>query len=139
MAVTLRLTVFILAQFSDHDPSGWNGSLLLCRGRKHLVVPASRRRFISPFVRCKKSLRDALRNSTRSGFAGLGNPFANLFFQNIERESSVPQDDIVKRADIEFRSEIFLSQRAKLLNFQLADLVGERLAGPCNIPIDFAG
>src|ERR1700681_2022749 len=59
MAVTLRLIVFILAQFSDHDPSGWNGSLLLCRGRKHLVAPASRWRFISPFVRCKKSRRDA--------------------------------------------------------------------------------
>src|ERR1700681_394683 len=81
----------------------------------------------------------ALRNSTRSGFAGLRNPFANLFFQNIERESSVPEDDIVKRADIEFRSEFFFSQRAKLLNFQLADLVRECLPGPCNVAIDFAG
>src|ERR1700737_5576371 len=98
MAVTLRLIVFILAQFSDHDPSGWNGSLLLCRGRKHLVAPA-------------------LRNSTRSGFAGLRNPFANLFLQNIERESSVPEDDIVKRADIELRSGFFFSKGAKLLTF----------------------
>src|ERR1700676_2226867 len=69
----------------------------------------------------------ALRNSTRSGFAGLRNPFANLFFQNIERESSVPQHDIVKRPNIEFRSEIFLSQRANLLNFQLAHFVRECL------------
>ena len=45
----------------------------------------------------------------------------------------------MKRADIEFRSEFFFSQRAKLLNFQLADLVRECLPGPCNVAIDFAG
>src|SRR5467141_4228838 len=81
----------------------------------------------------------ALRNPAGRGFVGLRNPFTNLLFQDIERESSVSQHDVVKRPDVEFRPEFLLCKLAQLQDFQLANLVRKRLAGPGNVAIDFAG
>ena len=43
---------------------------------------------------------------------------------------------VVEGADIEVVAELFFGAVAQLEDFKLADLVGESLAGPCDVAID---
>src|SRR5467141_1553905 len=83
-----------------------------------------RRRLAGGFLHLRHGAKNAgetpaLRNPAGRGLVGLRNPFTNLLFRDIERESSVSQHDVVKRPDIEFRPELFLGKCAQFQDFQL--------------------
>src|SRR5207244_4787795 len=59
----------------------------------------------------------------------LPDPLPHVLLQEIHRESPVPQHFVVERADVEPRAEGGGRRVAQLAELQLADLVGERLAG----------
>ncbi len=60
-----------------------------------------------------------------------------LLVQEFQRKSAVAQDNVVKFADVEFGTQFQLSFLAQLHDFHLAHLVGERLAGPGDVTINF--
>src|SRR5215472_9015977 len=66
-----------------------------------------------------------------------GDPGGDALVENVEGQSTGVDDLIVKRANVEFVAEFFLCASAKFENFELADLVRQRLAGPCDVAIDF--
>ncbi len=59
-----------------------------------------------------------------------------LFFEQLEGQSAIAQNYVVKFADVEFGAQFQLCFLAQLDDFKLAHLVGERLAGPGDITID---
>src|SRR4051812_17214671 len=64
-------------------------------------------------------------------------PLVHALFEERERHRATEQDDIVKLLHVERRAELPRRPRAQLLDLQLADLVGERLAGPRDVAVHF--
>lgn len=64
-------------------------------------------------------------------------PGENQLFEDVEGNGALTQDDVVKFPDVEFVSQFLLGSAAQLADFQLADLVGQRLAGPRDVTVDF--
>src|SRR5262245_6953323 len=62
----------------------------------------------------------------------------HLLLQHLQRQGAVPQDDVVKVPDIEPSAELLFRAAAQLGDFQLTHLIGERLAGPADVTIDFS-
>ena len=64
-------------------------------------------------------------------------PRRHQFVQHIKWDCAVSQHDIVELTHIEAAPQFQFTPAAQLLNFQFANLVGQRLSGPCDIAIDF--
>ena len=62
-------------------------------------------------------------------------PFVDELLQHIQRDRALAEDDVVELAEVE-RAELFLGPPAQLLDLQLADLVGQGLAGPGDVAVD---
>src|SRR4029077_10947425 len=54
-------------------------------------------------------------------------------------QSDVLQPRVMEPADVEFAAELSFGAGAQFANFELADLVCERLSGPYDIAIDLNG
>src|SRR5918999_2077138 len=59
--------------------------------------------------------------------------------ENVQRNRASAQYFIVKLPHIECVAKLALSVIAQLANFQLSDLVGERLTGPRDVPVNLDG
>ncbi len=59
--------------------------------------------------------------------------------EDAQRDRSLLQDGIVEGSDVELGTEAALGFGAQLADFELAEFVGQRLAGPDDIAIDFDG
>src|ERR1022692_349630 len=68
------------------------------------------------------------------GFLRL-NPAHRARLQQIERQNAAVQHLVVKQADIELRSQLRLCAVAQFAEFELTELVAERLGGPRNVAI----
>src|SRR6267143_2432715 len=66
-------------------------------------------------------------------------PRVNPCVERVQRQRPRAEHLIVERANIEFAAERRRRVRAQLFDLQLADLVGERLARPYDVAIDFHG
>jgi hypothetical protein len=68
-----------------------------------------------------------------------GDPTVDLLLEHFERDRAHLQDDVVELAKVEAATELLLGARAQLLDLQLADLVGQRLARPADVAIGLVG
>src|SRR6202158_527063 len=66
-------------------------------------------------------------------------PMLDMRLKEAQRHGALLQDGVVEGADVEFGGEAALGFGAQLADFELAELVGEGLAGPDNVAIDFDG
>src|SRR5687767_13913086 len=63
-------------------------------------------------------------------------PGADVGLQYVQGDGAPPQDLIVEGADVEPFAELGAGEAAELLDLQLADLVGQGLAGPDDVAVD---
>src|SRR5687768_16488063 len=63
-------------------------------------------------------------------------PASHVPLQQPEWNCSRVKDNLVEVAEVEARSERSFYLAPELPHLELADLVGNRLAGPCNIAVD---
>src|SRR5712664_2458753 len=81
-----------------------------------------------------------LDSSRAASIRGLGvEPMLDMGLKQAEGDGSLLQHGVVERADVEFGTEAALGFGAQLANFELAEFVGEGLAGPDDVAIDFDG
>ena len=66
----------------------------------------------------------------------IGQPAVHARFQYFERQRSAAEQRVVEGANIEFRAQRRFGFLPQLQNFQLTDLVGERLTRPGDVAID---
>ena len=66
-------------------------------------------------------------------------PGFDVGFQNVERDRSVFENSVVKFALVEFWPKLFFRKGAEFADFELADFVGEGLAGPRDVAVNLYG
>ena len=66
-----------------------------------------------------------------------GYPSVHFLFEKVERQRAVPQQFIVKSANIEFRPERLLGLRSNRRDLELADFIAEGLSGNGDITVHF--
>src|SRR6266404_1296023 len=66
-------------------------------------------------------------------------PMLDMWLKEAQRNGALLQDGVVEGADVEFGAEAALGFGAQLADFELAEFVGQRLAGPDDVAIDFDG
>src|SRR6266478_2992093 len=66
-------------------------------------------------------------------------PMLDMWLKEAEGDSALLQDGVMERADAEFGGEAALGFGAQLADFELAEFVGQRLAGPDDVAVDFDG
>src|SRR5262249_14098481 len=67
----------------------------------------------------------------------IGDPVADLAFQNIEGQRPVIEDGVVKFPKVEASAKLRFGLLSQFLDLQFAELIGERLSGPDDVAIDF--
>src|SRR6185436_18982406 len=78
------------------------------------------------------------RPSSPGARAFVGNELVHLLFEDGQRHGTNREDRIVEAADVELRAEFFFGVFPMPSDLQLAKLVGQRLARPCDVAIDFS-
>jgi len=68
-----------------------------------------------------------------------GDPVVDAFVEDAQRQGTVPNDLVVEGADVELVAELGGGSSAEILQFQFAQLVGQRLAGPDDVAVDLDG
>src|SRR5712664_603843 len=63
-------------------------------------------------------------------------PMLDVRLEETQRDRALLQDGVVEGADIEFGAEAALGFGAQLADFELAEFVGQRLAGPDDVAVD---
>src|SRR5690606_5094660 len=64
-----------------------------------------------------------------------GYPALRAFLQEVQREIADPQDHVVESPQVEPLREAALRAGAEFADLQLTDLVGKRLPGPGDVPL----
>src|ERR1700743_395807 len=67
----------------------------------------------------------------------LGEPGLDVGLEDVEGDGAGLEDGVVEFADVEGGSLFFLGLGAEFADFELAQFVGEGLAGPDDVAIDF--
>jgi len=73
----------------------------------------------------------------QDGLLLLGDPGFDLRMQYVKRQSTAIKDFIVEGAKVKLVTKLLARFFTQLENFQLTELVGERLSGPRNVTVDF--
>src|SRR5258708_12422964 len=81
-----------------------------------------------------------LGSSRVASIRGLGvDPMLDMRLEETQRDRALLQDGVVEDADIEFGAEAALGFGTQLADFELDEFVGQRLAGPDDVTVDFDG
>src|SRR5213594_418531 len=83
---------------------------------------------------CRRN--SAMRQTLGSPFL-LRDPPANVLLDDVQRHGAALENDVVKLAQVELDAQLPGRTGAKFLDLEFANLVGERLAGPGNVTVDF--
>src|SRR5688572_3051407 len=84
-----------------------------------------------------RRLRTSMVGSSVGGLGGLlGDPGIDVALQHRQRQRARAEHHVVEGADVEALAELGGRARAQLLDLQLADLVGQRLARPGDVAVD---